>query len=75
MNNTNQTAESSNIGSLQQELDNLSQEHSLAIARRDRIFLAVQNGDDSGHSLMVAVEALKEVEQRMAQIRDRLAKR
>jgi hypothetical protein len=59
---------------LQRELRRLKSERTHAIAKRDQVYAYVETGDDTGHVLVIALEDLRRVEQRMEQVSHLLMK-
>ncbi len=55
---------------LRRELTRLESERVRAISHRDRVFSVVETGDDSGHSLTVALMDLKRIEDRIEQVKN-----
>ncbi|MCA9216247.1 MAG: hypothetical protein KDB27_24430, partial [Planctomycetales bacterium] len=42
-------------------------------AKRDRVFAAVETGDDTGHRLVMVLNELRRVEERIERISERLS--
>ena len=55
---------------LQHELRRLESERARAVKKRDHVFAVVETGDDTGHSLNVALTNLKRIEDRIEQVRN-----
>ncbi len=64
------TDEQAVLNELRQELTRLEAEHAKAIQKRDEVFSVVENGDDSGYALSMALNELRKIEKRMEQVRN-----
>ncbi len=59
---------------LQDELGRLTSERARAIKKRDRVFAVVETGDDTGHSLNMALIRVKRIDERIEQVKNLIAK-
>ncbi len=60
------------IREIQNERRRLEEEKERLVPKRDRLFMTVESGDDSGFALTKVLKDLKKIEQRIAQWDDLL---
>ena len=68
MTQSSQPNEEELLHDLQQELSRLVSERARAVEKRDRVFAVVETGDDTGHSLNMALIDLSQIEERIEQV-------
>ena len=63
------------IREIQNERRRLEEEKERLVPKRDRLFMTVESGDDSGFALTKVLKDLKKIEQRIGQLDDLLRRK